>query len=381
MKSTKICDLNNCTGCYACYNICPVNAIELTEDKFGNVYPKIDIEKCIGCNMCRNICPSISNKIEYKFPLKCYAAHSKKGEVNYNSSSGGIAYELGKYIISNKGVYYGVSSFCEKEEIVFERISNIENIKRTQGSKYVHAHIKDTYKKIKVDLEANLDVLFIATPCQISGLKSFLKKDYNNLYTVDIVCHGVPSQKLLKEEIKKDFDHISFREGRKFNLVAKKDNEIVYNKDKFSSNYYYLFLKGSIYRENCYTCKYARNERIADITIGDFWGLEDKEIESKNGTSIVLINTDKGEQLFKNIKSIKYKEENIISGFKNNPQLNYPTKKSNQYELFLKYYNGNFIETCKKIYLKSDYIIIFKGKFKEKIKNNKIVKKVIKKWN
>ena len=367
MKPSRVCPLNKCTGCFACFNICPSNAISFEEDKYGNVHPIIDIDKCTGCNLCRNTCPALSKNLKFKYPRKCYAAYSKSVGINIKSSSGGVANELGKYIISNNGIYYGVSSYLNNNEIVFERISKTSELEKVQGSKYVHALVRDTYKKIKQDLEAKKEVLFIGSPCQIAGLKCYLKKEYSNLYTVDLICHGVPSQKLLKEEIGTDFDYVSFRQGNRFNLIAKNNGTTVYEKNKYSSIYYNLFLKGIIYRENCYTCKYARNERIGDITIGDFWRLKDEKIKSKHGTSIVLLNTQKGEDLFNKI-NINKKEEIIELGLKNNPQLNYPTKKTIQHDEFLEQYINKSLKQCKKIYSIRDHLYIIKGNIKEKIK-------------
>ena len=369
MSLSSVCPLESCTGCYACFNICPTKAINIEEDEFGNVYPVIDDKKCIKCNLCKKTCPSLSERIEYMYPKKCFAAYSQSNEINISSSSGGIAYELGKYFILNNGVYYGVSSFLKNNEIGFERISKIEDLHKTQGSKYVHAYVRDIYKHIKEDLDKNIMVLFIATPCQIAGLKCYLKKEYDNLYVVDIICHGVPSQKLLREEIGTDFDYISFRQGKKFNLIAKNKNKIVYEKNKYSSIYFYLFLKGITYRENCYNCKYARNERVGDITLGDFWGLDDNEIKSNYGTSIILTNTKKGEKLINSIsEKCNIKEKSIIEGLKNNPQLNYPTYKTKQHNEFLKKYRKSSLKGTMKIYKLNDYMDIINGNIKDKIK-------------
>lgn len=372
MKTDIICQKKDCTGCYACYNACPVGAIKLEEDKYGNVYPKINLDKCIGCDKCRKTCPSLKTNLNLKYPLKCYAAYSKEPDINYNSSSGGIAYELGRYIIEHGGVYYAVSSYCDNRYIGFERIDSVDKLTRVQGSKYVHAYIKDTYKNIEKDLKDNKKVLFIATPCQVSGLKAYLNKDYNNLLLVDIVCHGVPSQKLLKQEINKKFDYVSFRQGMRFDLIAKNKKKIVYKKNRYTSKYYYLYYKGIINRECCYNCKYARNERVSDITIGDFWGLNDGNFKSKYGTSVVLINTYKGEIIDK-IDRIIYKEKAVLDGMKHNSQLNKPINRTKEVEIFRKEYKDNLVDVSKRIYTNKDYKNIYVGTLKESIK--KIIKR------
>ena len=328
-----ICEKERCYGCYACLNACPKNAIELVEDELGYVYPKINDNKCIRCNKCKKVCQRNSSA-KCNMSKECFSAYSYNDNTHKSSSSGGAAYEISKDIIKNGGIVYGVSSFVdESKDIAFCRIDNVNNLQKIQGSKYVHAYIKNVLSEVIEDLKQNLKVLFIGTPCQVAGLKAFLDKDYNNLITIDIVCHGVMAQKLLFDEIGRKFDYVNFRGNYGFCIVAKKENKIVYNKNKYESDYYFSFLNGMRYRERCYSCEFAQKKRIGDITLGDFWGKDD--YKKKNGISLVLINTKKGKEIFNSIDTLNKEKEDISIAYLNNAQLVKPTQKSKDYEEYM----------------------------------------------
>lgn len=309
-----ICDKEKCSGCYACYNICPKKCIKMIEDEFGYIYPYIDKTECLNCSMCRRVCPQLKDKIDFNHPLKSYAAYSKNDYTRCSLTSGAIATIIYSYIIGNGGVGYGLNNIKD-EKFSFIRINNLDKIDLVKGSKYLHGYIEDSYKSVKKDLNDGLKVVFIGTACQIMGLKSFLNKDYDNLLTVDIICHGVTSQKFLKDELLlhnidiKDVNHVSFRsiDGYVLSVTLNNNNKIDIPINK--SYYYQNFMNGKIDRENCYNCSYAKRDRISDITIGDFWNLSEDaniNISPEKGISLVLINTVKGEQYFNCIK------ENLI---------------------------------------------------------------------
>ena len=185
-----ICNKDNCTGCFACYNICPKNAIKMVEDNNGFIYPEIDKEKCVNCKLCEKICPSI-NKVQYYKKQKCYAMYSKDEKVRVKSTSGGIATTFSINVINSGGVVYG-AAYDKNCAVKHIRVTDIDGLKKLQGSKYVHSYINDTYKRVKEDLKNNREVLFIGTPCQVAGLKKFLSRDYDKLILVEIICDGVP---------------------------------------------------------------------------------------------------------------------------------------------------------------------------------------------
>lgn len=359
-----ICNKKKCVGCFACKSICPKNAITMKEEENG-IFPTIDESKCINCNLCKSTC---EKKVQLHNSKNCYSAYSLNKEIHQKSSSGGVAYEICKNIIDHGGIAYGVSSFVDDDgDISFSRISSTKDLYKLQGSKYTHAYVKDAYKNLLKDLNKNIQVIFIGTPCQVAGLKKYLRKDYENLITIDIVCHGVMPQHLLKSEINRDFDYINFRGENGFTLIAKSKGRTVYKKNKYESDYYDLFLNGYGYRENCYTCKYAQKKRIGDLTIGDFWGKAD--YKQKGGISLILINTVNGEKILKSSLNLKIENEEIEKAYKQNAQLVHPTYKKEDNDLLLENIKIYGLKQAKKRKnYKTYYKIKIKG-FLKKIKD------------
>ena len=359
-----ICKKEDCVGCYACQNVCPKKAIVMSESENG-IFPKINTSKCVECGLCNRVCNRVVNLNE---TLECYSAFSKDDKVHIESSSGGIAYEFYRYFIKNKGIVYGVSSYLDSDgDISFIRVDNINDLYKLQGSKYTHAYIKNSYSNILEDLKNDLRVLFIGTPCQVAGLKKTLNKEYDKLLTVDLVCHGVVSQRFLKQEIKEEFDYINFRGRNGYSLIAKKNGKTVYKKNRYESDYFDLFLKGYLYRENCYKCKYAQKKRIGDLTIGDFWGR--KDYKKKNGISMILVNTYKGQQFLSDLNTIIIEKERIESAYINNGQLLYPPVKNVDNSLLIKNIKEYGLKKAKiKMGRKDYYFTKLKG-FLKKIKD------------
>lgn len=377
-----ICDRNKCTGCSACYNICPKNAIQMKEDVFGNIYPYIDEKKCIKCNLCEKVCPQLNN-INFKKSITAYAMHIKNPEKRSQSASGGAATLFYETVLEQKGVVYGASNLFGNDSFEFIKIEKKEDLYKVKGSKYVHCYINNVFKDIKNELQLKKQVLFIGTPCQVSGLKSFLMKKYDNLICIDLICHGVPSQKLLFDELdslninREIIKYISFRDDKKFNFkVIDLNNNVLLNKPSKEISYYNNFLEGNIYRDNCYSCRYARKERISDITIGDFWGLNKNSIvfdDENKGISLVIVNTEKGEMLVDKIKEYSIIEERSLDeAYKENGQLNHPIKKTKKNTIYKKYYPKiGYIKTSKKMISSKDII-------KKVIKNSIIYNTIFK---
>lgn len=311
-------DKKGCTGCGACYNICPKNAITMQVDEEGFKYPMIDKEKCINCKLCEKICPVLNKvKKEEQELTNVIAAYTKNDEERTISSSGGIFFELADIILAKKGAIVG-AGYDEKFNVVHKIIYNKEDLKELQGSKYVQSATKDTYKETKKILENGIEVLYVGTPCQIAGLKSFLQKDYDNLYTCDLICHGVPSPKVWQKylsEYKGKIQNCYFRnKDNGWNCFSMK---ILFDNNKFKrfkmtkDDFIRLFLNNYTLRPSCYDCKFSKIPRIADISLGDFWGVEGKyaEFNDDKGTSLILVNSEKGQELLENIKDkIIYKE-------------------------------------------------------------------------
>ena len=379
-----ICSKDKCTGCFACYNICPKNAIQMKEDEYGNVYPEIIIEKCINCNLCKKICPSI-NKVNAVKSKEAFAAYNKDKNTRKNSTSGAAATTFCINILNENGVVYGACNLFDNSKFTFVRIDKIEDLYKIRGSKYVHCYIEDNFKKAKNDLDSGKGVLFIATPCQIAGLKNFLSKEYENLITIDIICHGVPGQKILFDNIrsynikKEDVKYISFRDDKGYNFKlycfcnenSNDKKEILYK--KCEKDYYYKnFLEGNIFRQNCYNCIYASPERCSDITIGDFWGLKSKSkkfSEPNKGISVILINSKKGKELLNKCKDeFIIEQREVAEAVDGNDQLRLPVKKNKKYKIFInKYPKYGYLKTMKKM-----------RNFKEILKDNKTIYKIYK---
>lgn len=342
----EICKKDCCTGCYACCNSCPQNSIEMKMDDFGFYFPVIDEKKCIDCNLCKKVCPNVISQ-SLKYPMKALAAISKNEYDYQTATSGGIATTLAKKVLSEDGVVYG-AIMGENLEVYHQRITSIDELEKLKGSKYVQSLIKDTFFLVQKDLFQGNQVLFIGTPCQCSGLRSFLHKDYQQLYICDIVCHGVPSIKMLKEHVqhvvgKKEVNKIVFRDKQGFYLTIYDHENCEYRERSFSDLFYLGFLKGLFYRESCYICKYATEKRIGDLTLGDFWGFNYKKgpfpAATNYGLSLILVNTEQGKSLISECEDyLIFMQRDIEEAIAGNRQLNTPSFKNKKHDKFMRLY-------------------------------------------
>lgn len=304
-----------------------------------------------GCNLCRQVCPE-NNELKRCEAKEAYASWSLDEQERMSSSSGGIASIFyANFITEKKGTVFGCS-YDENLQLKFSSATKLEELKKYKTSKYSQAYIGKTFKQIEKELINNRYVLFIGTPCQIAGLKSYLKKDYEKLLTIDLICHGVPSQKYLDDYIEslnllEKPDNLTFRGEHNFFFTLYKNKKIIYSQKSNNDKFFSAFLQGLFYRENCYTCNYANSNRIGDITIGDFWGLG-KEIPFKHstekGVSLVLINNEKGNKFFNEIKDkIFFEKRTLEEAIKGNDQLRHPTNRHKSHDLFLDIYLKNGI--------------------------------------
>lgn len=327
-----------CCGCNACVQICPRQCIVMQEDNEGFLYPHVDKKNCINCHLCEKVCPTL-NQSKPREPLKVYAAINKNEKIRMGSSSGGIFTALAEKIIDEGGVVFG-ARFDNKWDVIHDYVENKEELERFRGSKYVQSRIEDNYKKAEYFLKTGRKVLFTGTPCQIAGLKLFLRKPYDNLLTVDFICHGVPSpsvwRQYLNEEISRLCDRrnlvwpqptnerdiqvesISFRDkalGWKKFSFALKLSTTKENGEKYSFSFHTplnknLFLKGFLsnlfLRPSCHSCCVKQLKSGSNLTIGDFWNiaLYDQSIDDNKGLSIIIINDSQGEKHF-NLKDYK----------------------------------------------------------------------------
>ncbi len=324
----KIIDKKNCCGCGACVASCPQKCIQMIEDDEGFLYPKVDESKCIKCGICEKVCPIIQYTNQNQQQPKCVLAYSKDNAIREKSSSGGIFSEIANYILKNKGVVYG-AAVTENLQVEHIRITREEELYQLRGSKYVQSNLKNIFLQIEKDLKNDIEVLFTGTPCQIAGIKKFLKKEYKNLYTCDIICHGVPSPKVFTiyiKELEKKYasqvKEIYFRNKdtgwNNFRIKIVFENGKIYsceaNKDPFMKS----FLQNANLRPSCYQCNFSTIPRLADITLGDYWGVNivHPELKDDKGISMITINNDRGERVLQKIKDKIFIEENEdISNF------------------------------------------------------------------
>lgn len=297
----------DCCGCHACATVCAKHCITMKTDDEGFLYPVVDKDACIDCGLCEKVCPVI-NQSEPRKPLMVYAAKNKNEEIRHLSSSGGIFTLLAEKVASEGGIVFG-ARFNENWDVVHSWTDSIEGIADFRGSKYVQSTIGDTYREVKDFLKQDRKVLFSGTPCQIAGLRKFLRKEYDNLLTVDLICHGVPSplafkSYLLEElslhnKLQTDIKDICFRRkytkgGSGFQIDFKNNEKLDVMRLQhaysigFSSN---LFL-----RPSCYHCAEKSLKSGSDITLGDYWGGEKVHGDycDSKGISVVLVNTKKG---------------------------------------------------------------------------------------
>ncbi len=380
----KPCKKSDCTACYACANICPVNCIEIKMDESNAHYPQIDEKKCIHCRMCEKVCPA-NNKLDFRLPREVYAAHSTDSNVQKSSTSGGTASTISKQFIMDGGVVY-TTSFSDSLKVNFKKYDTIDALKNAQGSKYVHAHTGYIFKAIKKDLRDGKKILFIATPCQISGLNCFLKDEKtDNLFTIDLICHGTPDRETFsaysKGILKNDFgkaERVLFRDGNDYVLkYLDKNNNILKQLKVYESFYLSHFLDGFSYRKNCYSCPYARKERVSDITLGDFWGLgEELEFEGskENGINAVLVNTQKGEALLNlSSKNLTLYKRTLEEAVKGNSQLRHPCTDNSTSQKFRQISKSKGAEAALKKCNIKKYVLLYLRKC---IHNHKVLYKI-----
>lgn len=305
-----ISEKNKCCGCSACQSVCPRNSITMIEDAEGFLYPKVNMQTCIDCGLCEKVCPYLNIHEERTAGLTIGAINNNTFELE-SSTSGGAFSAIAKNVIERQGKVFG-AGFNSDWVVCHTPIDSMEGLKQLRGSKYVQSKLGDIYKQIHGLLEQKTEVLFSGTPCQVNGLKNFLRRDYDNLICVEIVCHGVASPRVwndYNEQLpkKKNIVGISFRDKRKgwakygFRVEYSDGSEIYENRDK---NFYIRgYLTNTFLRPSCYNCPSKAGRSGADIAIGDFWGVKKyyPNLDVQSGVSLVLAYTNKGISLLKDI--------------------------------------------------------------------------------
>lgn len=311
LNMIRIIDKHKCCGCSACVQICPKKCISFQQDMQGFKYPEVDDNICVKCGKCQKVCP-VLNHSEPQSPINVYAAINPDEDIRAMSSSGGVFSALAELIINQGGVVFG-ASFNNKWEVIHSYAESISDTIKFRGSKYVQSNMGDNYTKVRDILLDGRIVLFSGTPCQIMGLKKFLQKDYDNLVTVSVVCHGVPSPLVWQTYLDNlllaspgQLTDISFRDkstgwnNYNFRVNGVRDGaetESEFVCEPFRQNLYMqLFSTNLSLRPSCFQCPANDGKSRSDIVIADYWGVDviHPEISDNKGTSLVLVYTNKG---------------------------------------------------------------------------------------
>ncbi|MBY6917964.1 4Fe-4S dicluster domain-containing protein [Clostridium botulinum] len=347
----------DCSGCYGCANICPKQCISMKSDNEGFWYPKIDKDKCINCGLCEKVCPIINKSTDEKNDIISYACKNKDNKTRNTSSSGGIFSLLCNCVISKNGVVFG-AAFNKEFEVNYMYAETVEQCEKFKGSKYVQSKIGNTYRQAKEFLDSGRIVLFSGTPCQISGLDSFLMKKYENLIMIDIACHGVPSPLVYKNYIESlennnnsNISLFSFRDKstgwKNYSLKVDFNNKKQVKEIGYNNIYIKGFLNDIYLRPSCYECKFKKPTTSADITLADYWGVQNihPEFDDDKGTSLVLVNSKKGQDLFNEIShNMDFIKTDLDYAIRNNPCIVRPVKYNPKREKFFSEMNDNNIE-------------------------------------
>lgn len=400
----RIQDKQSCCCCGACVQRCPKHCIFLQEDDEGFLYPKVDEVICINCGLCEKVCP-ILNRAEQIEPLKVLAAKNNNEEERMNSSSGGVFMPLAREVINKKGVVFG-AVYDEHWEVHHVYAEKIEEVYPMMGSKYLQSRIENTYKEAEQFLKQGRDVMFVGSPCQIAGLRTFLRnKEYPNLLLVDFLCHGVPSPGVWRRYLAETYattpiGDINFRDKRKtgwakYRFVVKKqsltnenvDKNIILTSENHSANTFMQgFLSDIFLRPSCYGCKCKNGVSHSDLTIGDFWGIAQiaPEFDDDKGVGLVLVNSEKGGKIFSKL-SFDILSFSLEEARRNNGGFNEstsPNPKRNQF--FSQIENGITIKTavaiCLQLPLKQRIIFSIKKLIKCLFSDREVdtIKRIIK---
>lgn len=370
----------HCVGCSACNAVCKFDAIRLMKTKEGFLTAVIDKSKCTDCGMCKKVCPALNEALKNQHEPTVYAFKAKD-ELRKNSTSGGAFAALATEILQRGGVFYGAAQM-EDFSVAHIRGESADELKKMQGTKYIPSNTTFCFEKISEDLKEGRMVLFSGTPCQVDGILRFVKikkLPREKLYTVDIICHGVPSPTFyqsyiqwLEDEYRSSITEYKFRSKkiswRGSSCYAKLANGQELKNDKKLCAFMNIYYSDNITRESCYTCPYTSQERVSDLTISDYWGLEnlDKNFEDALGVSMVLVNTEKGKEFFEKVEG-----ERIVGNIETvkQPQIHKPTSRPQNREKFWITYEQKGVKPLLKKYggLKRDSLKTKLHKFKKRI--------------
>ena len=352
---------SECCGCEACANVCPRGCIRMQQDYEGFLYPKVDPDACIDCHLCEKVCP-ISN---YKAPAKglneAYAVRSNDNAIRDRSSSGGVFYYLARNILENGGIVVA-PIFDESFILHHSIIDDPALLYQAMGAKYVQSKIQDVFTEVEKLLAQKKQVYFAGTPCQIAALKMFLKQDYEEIVTQDIICHGVPSPGIWKKHVQslskegQRIERVNFRDKsrgwRGYSLKVNYNDGHEYCEPSYREPYLKTYSRDLSSRPSCFECPFKGENRQSDITLGDFWGIENvcPSLDDNKGTSLVLVHTRKGKILLETVlKMSEFQKVNSQLALSYNKAALVSTSPSpNREEFFNELSHGRYDDVMKK---------------------------------
>ena len=369
MATVESVSKKDCTGCKMCGDICPVGAISFEINKEGFWYPKVDANKCINCGLCEAKCPAVNivKQDNYAEPI-VYAGWTLDNDIRYESTSGGVYYELGKMFIENGGYIVGCAYTDDYMSAIHMVGNNHDDLMKIMGSKYFQSDTEGIYTSVKKLLEDNKKVMFCGAPCQVAGLISFLGKTYDNLFLLDFICKGINSPLAYRQYMKEIEDNFGSKIV-KVRLKSKKtgweslathvdfENGKEYHKDRYTDWWIRGYTCGNLFmRENCQNCKYKQMPRLADVTFGDFWGVTKCSKEDmERGISVIFVNSKHGEKLMKAVSDRMHLEiRSMDEVYAGNPYfLGQATQHENRKLFFEELENKPFTQAVKASYVES----------------------------
>lgn len=357
----QVMDKAKCVGCHACYNCCPLNCITMEDDNEGFMYPRVDQNVCINCKKCEKVCPVIQKPILGSFSEASFAAYSKNEQIRKCSSSGGVFSVLAQIVLKHNGVVFG-AAFDDEFQVHHIRVESVKDLEKLRGSKYVQSRIEKTFKDAKEILESGREVYFSGTPCQIDGFKNYLGREYENLITQDIICHGVPAPYVwdkyldsVRNNINSEITQISFRDKllgwRKYSVRIEGANGKVEMSTFLDNPMMRAYLRDMCLRPSCYDCPSKGVKRSSDITLADFWNVSDfiDDFDDDRGTDLIICHSSKGMKLLQEAESaIECHKVDMRAVYENvpmNTSSRLPTKRND----FMEYLeHGSFVESVQK---------------------------------
>ena len=365
-------DKQQCCGCSACAQVCPKKCIVMQPDEEGFLYPQIDQAACIECGLCEKVCPMLQSPAEdTSSQPKAYAAYNKDEATRLESSSGGVFTLLALQTLKNGGAVFGAALSADCKSVHHTMVSCETDLAKLRGSKYLQSEIGACYEQAQAALREGKPVLFSGTPCEIEGLKTFLRKDYDNLTCVDLICHGSPSQKLWEKYVEYRVAHkkhaiksVTFRDKRNswknYEVCMNLTEGAEYRKPFYDETFMQMFLQDLCLRPSCYSCPFKKKNRVSDITLADFWGSGRvcPDMDDDKGLSLVIVHSVKGGKLLEDIKGkMELREVPLEDALRGNPSMTHSCNKPAKRDEFMRNMPKMSISQLEKMYVKKPSLL------------------------